>query len=199
MTREEQSSNMRKKIIKSAIMLYGKKGYNGTTIEEISKNIGVSKGIIYHYFNNKDDLYLVCVDNLVADFLDYLENEFNGGNGFDFKTAKTAHEIKDEFLSRHSEYTNFFNDIIFNKPEHLKEEMKKRKKPIIEMNSKIHALMLSDIKFGKGVELEDALISLSLMQYALPVILNNEDIVNSEEHLHKMFRIFINGLTVDME
>lgn len=42
----------------AAKKIFWKKGYANTTIEEIAKTAGVSKGSIYLYFKNKDDLYI---------------------------------------------------------------------------------------------------------------------------------------------
>lgn len=48
-----------KNVIQStAKKLFFKKGYTNCTMDEISELAGVSKGLIYTYFKNKDDLYL---------------------------------------------------------------------------------------------------------------------------------------------
>jgi len=47
-----------KQIQEAAKLLFFKKGYQGSTIEEIAKLAEVSKGTIYLYFKNKDDLYV---------------------------------------------------------------------------------------------------------------------------------------------
>jgi AcrR family transcriptional regulator len=47
-----------KQIQEAAKLLFFKKGYQGSTIEEIAKLAELSKGTIYLYFKNKDDLYV---------------------------------------------------------------------------------------------------------------------------------------------
>lgn len=46
----------RKKILEAALELFGTRGFHNTSIEQIRKLAGVSKGLIYNYFNDKEDL-----------------------------------------------------------------------------------------------------------------------------------------------
>ncbi len=45
------------KIIKNAMVLFAKNGYDATTTDEIAKVSDVNKAMIYYYFKNKSDLY----------------------------------------------------------------------------------------------------------------------------------------------
>jgi AcrR family transcriptional regulator len=44
------------KIIEAARKVFTKKGYHDTTMDDIAKEIGVSKGALYSYFKSKEDL-----------------------------------------------------------------------------------------------------------------------------------------------
>lgn len=44
-------------IIKTALTLFSKKGYELTTIEDIAKEMGVSQGLCYRYFKSKKEIY----------------------------------------------------------------------------------------------------------------------------------------------
>ena len=48
------------KILEAAIEEFGTKGYNGGTINNICKK-GINKGLVYHNFKDKDELYLTCL------------------------------------------------------------------------------------------------------------------------------------------
>lgn len=48
-------------IFEAAAGVFTKKGYHKTTVEEIAAAIGVSKGTIYYYFKNKEELYLAII------------------------------------------------------------------------------------------------------------------------------------------
>lgn len=47
----------KKEIVNTAIPLFAKKGYWGTTLEEIAHACGFSKAVLYQYFNGKEDLF----------------------------------------------------------------------------------------------------------------------------------------------
>ena len=46
----------RKQIIDTAIAIISREGYQKTTIANIAKEAGFTKGVVFYYFNNKDEL-----------------------------------------------------------------------------------------------------------------------------------------------
>jgi len=46
-----------RKIFAAAELEFGAKGLDGSKVEHIAKQAGISKQLIYHYFKGKDDLY----------------------------------------------------------------------------------------------------------------------------------------------
>jgi len=42
-------------IMKSALELFANQGFRGTSIHDITKNAGISKGLLYNYFTNKEE------------------------------------------------------------------------------------------------------------------------------------------------
>jgi AcrR family transcriptional regulator len=48
--------NKKRAILDATLRLISKYGFHGTAMSKIAKEAGVSAGIIYHYFENKDDL-----------------------------------------------------------------------------------------------------------------------------------------------
>jgi len=49
-------SKTREKLIRAAVELFAKKGFEKTTVDEIVAKAGVAKGTFYLYFKSKDDL-----------------------------------------------------------------------------------------------------------------------------------------------
>lgn len=49
--------NKRDEILRAALFLFGKKGFDGTSMDMIAKKIGFSKASLYQYFENKDELF----------------------------------------------------------------------------------------------------------------------------------------------
>lgn len=56
-TREEQKERRRQLIIAKALELFVKKGYRDTTIGDIAKAADMSVGLLFHYFESKEQLY----------------------------------------------------------------------------------------------------------------------------------------------
>jgi len=55
----------RRQVVAAAIALFGKRGYHASTIRDIAAQAGVSVGLIYQYFGDKEDvLFLAIVDVL---------------------------------------------------------------------------------------------------------------------------------------
>jgi len=53
-----KKETQRTKIIAVAANLMGKKGYKATSLDEITRRVGIHKTTFFHYFNNKEELLL---------------------------------------------------------------------------------------------------------------------------------------------
>lgn len=51
-----QQDDSRLNILKAAFELFARKGYARTSVDSVARKAGVSKGLIYHYFESKDAL-----------------------------------------------------------------------------------------------------------------------------------------------
>lgn len=49
-------------MIEASLKLFGRKGYAATKMEEIAKEAHVSKGLLFHYFGSKTNLYLATYE-----------------------------------------------------------------------------------------------------------------------------------------
>ncbi len=49
-------------IIQSGITEFSKKSYMDASTDEITKSCGISKGLLFHYFGNKKNFYLYCLE-----------------------------------------------------------------------------------------------------------------------------------------
>jgi TetR/AcrR family transcriptional regulator len=61
---DPQSRKDRKRvaILRSAAAAFRRRGYHGASMEEIAEAIGMTKGNLYHYFKDKDEILFVCHD-----------------------------------------------------------------------------------------------------------------------------------------
>ncbi len=79
----QQYQEIRKKrkeqILKVALPLFAKKGYHQTSISDIAKGAKISKGLIYNYFENKEDILLqlsmLILDQTAEEIFSILKNK----------------------------------------------------------------------------------------------------------------------------
>lgn len=64
--REEQKDKRKNKILEVALDLFIKKGYSSTKIMDIAKEVGMSTGLLFHYFKSKDNLYEELIKNALS-------------------------------------------------------------------------------------------------------------------------------------
>ena len=83
MNREEKNQITRRKILDSAIEEFAQHGPEAASINTICQNGGVSKGIIYHYFESKDRLYLACLEECFEALTDDLKRNIGSRTGSD--------------------------------------------------------------------------------------------------------------------
>jgi len=55
--------NKKKQILTAAMNVFVEKGYENTTMDDIVKFSGMSKGALYHYFDSKKILFLELIDH----------------------------------------------------------------------------------------------------------------------------------------
>ena len=67
-------SQKRKKIIDKAWELFAKNGYKATKVEDITKDLGISKGSFYTYFATKDELLYEVLGKIKKEINRNLEN-----------------------------------------------------------------------------------------------------------------------------
>ncbi len=58
----------RSAILDAAHQVFKDTGYYGSSISEISRRRGVSMGTFYHYFKNKEQVFLELSDEIIARF-----------------------------------------------------------------------------------------------------------------------------------
>ena len=59
MRQEERKERSRNLIIKAAMEEFASSGYGAASIEIICNRHGISKGMMYHYFHGKDELFRI--------------------------------------------------------------------------------------------------------------------------------------------
>ena len=73
----------KRKIFETSMRLFAEKGYDATSIEEITATVGVAKGTLYYHFSSKEEIF----NFLIEEGMKLLQNSV------DIKTAKLKSQI----------------------------------------------------------------------------------------------------------
>lgn len=84
------ADKVRKKIIDAASALYVKKGFNATSIQEISETAGVSLPVTYHYVKKKSEIMRMIMEDVLNIFHDNLLRMIRGIDDPEEKLAIAA-------------------------------------------------------------------------------------------------------------
>ena len=60
--RDDQKEKRREDILRAGLDLFVKKGYTATKIKDIADQVGMSLGLLFHYFPSKEELYCALVE-----------------------------------------------------------------------------------------------------------------------------------------
>ncbi len=64
----QMRSDSRQKILESALEIFALKGYHSSSMAAVARNAGISKGLIYNYFQSKEELLFAIFDYLLQIF-----------------------------------------------------------------------------------------------------------------------------------
>lgn len=67
--RQLNSERRRQAILEAARKCFAKDGYAGATVAAIAKDAGVSSGLLYRFFDNKDELFNAVLSDVVRDWV----------------------------------------------------------------------------------------------------------------------------------
>src|SRR5438128_10674098 len=66
--RAERPEPSRKQLMAAAIDCFARLGYQGTSIDRIARDAGVTKGAVYYHFRDKEELLFEAVKDRIGGF-----------------------------------------------------------------------------------------------------------------------------------
>lgn len=124
MKRDEKNAQTRQRIIGAAMKEFSECGYEDASMNHVKDSGGLSKGILYHYFTDKDDLYLTCVQSAFSFLTEYLRSNLS------FRGASLQEDLQDYFSCRirfyreHPRQASMIARVLFRPPRHLAARLK---------------------------------------------------------------------------
>lgn len=154
MKKEEKTQRTRERILAAALEEFGTKNYDSASINTICAASQVSKGLLYHNFKGKDDLYLQCVDQCYREMLAYIQERDDDSGAFDIPQWLA---IRQSFFGEHPHYSNIFFNTVLQPPKHLVGQIHAIREDFDAYYQRRLKAFLSCIPLREGITTEDAL------------------------------------------
>ncbi|MCI5649181.1 MAG: TetR/AcrR family transcriptional regulator [Fusicatenibacter sp.] len=157
MKKEEKTELTKARILEAAMEVFGKDGYGKGTLNQICSR-GINKGLIYHNFKNKDELYLICVKISCDALVEYVKKQEVRGD------MKKYMEARQTFFTANEQEAHLFFEVLLDPPDHLRDPIHEILKEFDKMNREIYQKTISDLRLRDGVSAEDAFSYFAQMQ-----------------------------------
>lgn len=95
--KRDNDTTTKEKLLESGINLFMKKGFKGTTIEDITNASNISKGAFYWHFPSKNDLLGLIMKKYDQEFVDKIISTVDATNSSFQKKFQYYHKLATEF------------------------------------------------------------------------------------------------------
>lgn len=194
MKQKEKTKLTREKIIAAGIREFGSKGYKQASINNISG--GISKGLIYHNFHSKDELYIECLRLCFDEMTERLSTEESVGDHNAYFKARA------EFFAEKKNEAAMVLEALADPPQKHREKICEIRGAYDELNKKLIKAILDGRELRTGVNTDSAVSYFALMQdmYNLYCCRRSDDqspedmILFHEKNLPKLFEYMLFGI-----
>jgi TetR/AcrR family transcriptional regulator len=119
MKREEKSAQARERILEAAMREFSARGYDGASLNTACQENGISKGIVYHHFKDKNALYLRCVQSCFDALTAYLKDALSASHRSMVEKLQDYFDARLRFFAQNPLYLGIFADVVFRPPADL--------------------------------------------------------------------------------
>lgn len=123
MKREEKNALARQRILDAAIGEFSRKGYDGASLTAFCAEHGISKGIVYHHFRDKNELYLLCVRSCFEELTAWLKAAMETAQGTAEERMQVFFQSWLRFFGEHPQQIGIFSNAVFRTPGALAREI----------------------------------------------------------------------------
>ena len=81
--RSTRSLRTRERILESATEVFARRGFHGARVADIADHAGIAYGLVYHYFDNKDDILGAIFSERWSQYVSYIDEV--GGMALSFR------------------------------------------------------------------------------------------------------------------
>ncbi|PFA67660.1 TetR family transcriptional regulator [Bacillus sp. AFS015802] len=140
------------RIIKAATRVFAENGYEKASTNAIVKEAKISKGILFHYFKSKKELYVSLYEHLSDLFTEKIYERIDREEHDIFVTIRSVTLIKFELFSAYPDLINFLTSAFSEEAPDVKDDIEKYKAKMVESS---FATLFSNVdtsKFKDGID-----------------------------------------------
>lgn len=202
MKKAEKTKLTCEKIVQASIVEFGTKSYEAASLNTICSENQISKGLIYHNFKNKDELYLVCVKKCYDEMTVHIQRADCSLESVQGRIKELLNK-RQLFFEENPYYRQLFFNSILMPPKHLTKELKQLRQGYDDSVRMRYRELLEQIELRNGVSVEKAVDYLMIFQemynsYFRSMDCKSEDmcalIETHENKLSEMLDIALYGL-----
>lgn len=157
MKREIKNQQTRRRIMDSALAEFSRNGYGASSVNAVCAEPDISKGIIYHYFKTKDDLFLACVEECFVKLTEYLKEHADSALGTPEKQMENYFSARSGFFRENPVYQRLFCEAVISPPSHLKAEIQRMKQDFDCFNIQSLSRLLEPVPLRSQITREDVI------------------------------------------
>ncbi|MGN0779225.1 MAG: TetR/AcrR family transcriptional regulator [Aristaeellaceae bacterium] len=169
MKQEEKSQKSRAHILACAFAEFAGQGYRGASVNVICAAGHISKGLMYHYYADKDALYLACVERCFQELTDALSAALHART----VTPDQYFDARLQFFAQHPQHQRLFCDAVVNPPPHLRRELAACRASFDRLNETMLTAILEKERLAPGLSIPDAIAQLRIFEDCVSSYLKN--------------------------
>ena len=187
MTQKERQARSREEIYQAALEEFGTRGYDPVNMERICSQHGISKGMMYHYYSSKDELFLLCVERTFADLRAYIEQDWKApGSTAPLESIQSYFMIRECFFQRHPRQKVVFESAMLRPPKHLAEQIRALHAPLREINRRFLEQLAAHAALRPGVDQKKVIRYLESVEHVFRNMLLYDQDASAAQDLHTM-------------
>lgn len=207
MTKAEKTKQTYEKILQAAIIEFGTKSYETASVNSICSAFHISKGLIYHNFKNKEDLYLQCVTACFQQMTAYLKSRRYQATTLQDSMEELL-QFRQIFFQENPYYQNIFFNALLRPPVQLQNKLKKIRLELDQFNLEFYNSLLSKVQLRNGITSENAIEYFMIFQDMFNGYFQSKSYENKDFHsvisdhelkLSKLLNIMLYGIVKETD
>jgi len=205
--REQYIEERHNQILDAAVEIFGNKGLDVATMDDIAQAVGISKGTIYLYFKSKDEIFdaILAERSYIPLLIDSMEYTKISTESADFSLQSFLEDMGNKFLGAMDKYYPLFHLVLADAHRYPVQAERVYNNFILKANRMCAEFLTAQSKAGRIRELESPLITARCFMGMLIVYYLSQGILGGNKFLpidHKVWvkeavRLFLEGVQVN--